>query len=110
MLIWTEGYQPFIVGGDVNAPLGVEVSLEGGESIDIGQGIRVYEVKFPDGRTAIVEATTGAIVGSDLQTVKDDLSQADSVVVQRQLQAAQQRRLKVRQLPMAEFLRIWPKQ
>jgi len=107
MIIWTEGYQPFIMGGDVNAPLGVEV--EAGEPIDLGQDIRVHEIKFPDDQIAIVEATTGAIVGSDLQTVKADLSQADPVVVQQQLQAAQQRRLKVRTLSMAEFLRIWPK-
>lgn len=105
MLIWTEGYRPFIMGGDVNAPLGVEV--EAGEPIDVGHGVHVHEIKFADGRTAIAEATTGAIVGTDLQTVRDDVTQADPEIVRRQIEEGRKRVPKVYRLDITEFLRVW---
>lgn len=105
MLIWTEGYRPWIMGGDVNAPLGVE--MDGGEPINIGHDIMVHEIKFSDGRTAIAEATTGAIVGTDLQTVRDDVAATDPAVMQQQVQAAGQRVSRVQRLSESEFLRMW---
>lgn len=105
MLIWTEGYRPFIMGGDVNAPLGVEV--EAGEPIDVGHGVHVHEIKFSDGRTAIAEATTGAIVGTELQTVRDDVAAADPDFMRQQVQEAGQRVPRVQRLPESEFLQVW---
>lgn len=105
MLIWTEGYRPWIMGGDVHAPLGVE--MDGGEPIAVGHDIMVHEIKFSDGRTAIAEATTGAIVGDDLQTVRDDVSAADPAVMRQQVQAASQRVPRVQRLSEAEFLQVW---
>ena len=105
MLIWTEGYWPWIMGGDVNAPLGMEV--DGGEPISLGDGIQVHEIKLPDGRTAIAEASTGAIVGVNLQTVRDDVAKADPAFMRQQISAAKQRAQKVQRLEVAEFLRIW---
>lgn len=105
MLIWTEGYRPFILGGDVNAPLGVEV--EAGEPIDLGHDIRVHEIKFANGRTAIAEATTGAIVGTDLQTVKDDVAQAAPADMHEQIENGRRRLAKVQRLSLDEFLRVW---
>lgn len=105
MLIWTEGYRPFIMGGDVNAPLGVE--MDGGEPINIGHDIMVHEIKFSDGRTAIAEATTGAIVGTNLQTVRADVAAANPAVMQQQVQAAGQLVPRVQRLSESEFLQVW---
>jgi hypothetical protein len=43
MLIWTTAYRPFIMGGNVNAPIGIKVEV--GEKIHVGKGLGTVEPK-----------------------------------------------------------------
>lgn len=107
MLIWTEGYRPWIMGGDVNAPLGVEVDVSALSPIDLGRGVQVYEIKFPNDSVAIVEASSGAIVGSQLEQVREDMASAELEVVQQQINQARVRAARVNALPQDQFLQLW---
>lgn len=100
MRVWTEAYSPFIMGGDVRAPIGAEV--EAGEPINLG-GVSVCVVHSPAGRTFIAEASTGAFVGTSLGMVKKDLSAADPTVIKKQLKDAAERAKKVRWLDTDKF-------
>ena len=105
MIIWTLGYRPFIMGGNVNAPVGVEVEVT--EPIELPEGPLVYEVALSDGRTAIAEATTGAIIGSSLAIVKRDVRQGDPEVMISQIELAADMMHDVELVPMERFLSMW---
>lgn len=78
MLIWTRGYRPWILGGDVNAPVGIEIEV--GEKLDLGKGFFGYVVTNPKtGDTHVVEAVSGALVGSDLNKVRADVQECDDI-------------------------------
>jgi hypothetical protein len=103
--IWTQGYQPFIMGGDVHAPLGAEVEV--GPIVEVGKGIQVRVVQAPPGKECVAEVTTGAIVGTSLEMVRDDIAVAAPAVILQQLEQAKQELLKVRWLTAEEFWRIY---
>ena len=86
MKIWTEAYRPFMMGGDVNAPICTEVELNG--LIDIGHGLQAYLLVDPGGRTHVVESTTGAFIGVTIDQVRADLEAADPEVVKSQMETA----------------------
>lgn len=88
-MIWTRAYRPFILGGNVHANMATELVLTT-KPIKLGKGITVYEIQSPHGTTHIAEASTGALVGTSLQQVKQDLAEADPKVVKQQLEEAQQ--------------------
>jgi len=89
LTIWTEAYRPFIMGGDVNAPIATEVEVD--EPVDVGHGIQVYEITSPSGQTHIAEATTGAFVGTSLKQVKADVLMGDPKVMKKQIKDAMER-------------------
>ena len=94
MIIWTRGYRPFILGGDVNAPLGTTIKV--GELFELGDGYQGYLVANPNtGTTYVVEVQTGAIVGPDLETVRQDIKEADSKVMAAQIGKAMEDQEKV---------------
>jgi hypothetical protein len=94
VIIWTRGYQPFIMGGNVNAPLGT--TIEVGELYDLGQGYQGYLVANPKTGTAyVVEAQTGAIIGPDLETVRQDVKEGDPKVMAEQVGKAMEDQEKV---------------
>lgn len=84
--IWTRAYRPFIMGGDVNAPIYTEV--EATDPVDVGQDIQCFLVVAPNGRTFAAESETGAIVGDSIDAVKADMAEADPAVVAEQMAEA----------------------
>jgi hypothetical protein len=87
MRIWTLGYTPFVMGGSTLQPICTHVPVTG--PIKLPKGIEVYEARSPHGKTYVVEATTGGIVGDSVAKVRQDLGQAPQAVLAKQL--AQQR-------------------
>jgi len=87
--VWTEAYRPFIMGGDVNAPISTEIEV--GEKVDLGKGIGGYLVCSPSGKTFVAEATTGAFIGGSIEQVKSDIADATPEIMQEQLVAAKRR-------------------
>jgi len=82
------------MGGDVNAPLGTLVEV--GELFDLGQGYQGYLVANPNtGTTYVAEVQTGAIVGPDLQTVRQDIEEADPKTMAAQIGKAMEDQEKV---------------
>lgn len=82
--IWTMGYFPFTMGGEVNRPISCE--MEVGDSLErLGKGYLGYIVKSPSGKTFIVESTTGGIVGSKLEDVQRDINSATAKYLKKQI-------------------------
>jgi hypothetical protein len=75
MKIWTRAYRPFLMGGNVNAPIICDVPVSG--PFDIGGGQQGYLAVSPKGHTFVAESVTGAIVGSTIKDVKTDIATAD---------------------------------
>lgn len=105
MIIWTQAYRPFRMGGDVNQPIGVDVEVT--EPIDVGCGMSVYAVVAPDGRMAIAEATSGAIVGQSLAQVRQDVAAGDPEVMAEQVASAHAMLTHVGVLDPEEFFDAW---
>jgi hypothetical protein len=105
-LIWTEGYDPFIMGGDCRAPIGLKVEV--GEKVPIGKGFFAYVIRNPTRKRKqhIVCAVSGAIVGSSLRGVRKDVKEGDIDVMRKQVRDAKKRRTKVRIVPPDRF---WPR-
>ena len=87
MVIWTYFKHAFAMGGNGNKPTGCRVKTEG-VLYGTTSNIQVYAIRTLSGRTVVVEATTGAIVGNDLVTVLADMSKADPEVMEEQIAAA----------------------
>jgi len=103
MIIWTRGYRPFILGGDVHGPVGVEIA-EPGEKHELGKGYDCYVITSPlTGKTYVAEAETGAIVGSLLVGVRDDVTAADSKVMKKQIEEAREQKKHVTVLEADKF-------
>jgi hypothetical protein len=89
MLIWTEAYMPFIMGGDVNGPICTEVEV--GQRYDVGGGYYAYEIESPSGATYVAESETGAFIGTSILDVVLDISAADPEVMAKQIEDARER-------------------
>lgn len=104
-LIWTQAYNPFIMGGDVNAPMGCRIEV--GEAVDAGKGFKVHVVRAPRGRTYVIEATTGGIIGNDLGAVQKDILECeDQNFMRRQVHNARAEMAKVFEVKPKKFWRI----
>ncbi len=101
MLIWTEAYTPFIMGGDVNAPICTEVEV--GELIDVGSGFYAYEIESPSGDFYVVESETGAFIGTSILEVVIDISEGDPEVMRQQIEAAAERAKQAKPLSNEKF-------
>jgi hypothetical protein len=73
--IWTWYYNPWKMGGSCNQPMLAEVECLG--PYDLGKGYEGYYTVSPNGRTFVMEAETGAIVGYTLEEVRSDISSGD---------------------------------
>lgn len=104
LTIWTEAYSPFIVGGDVNAPICTTVEID--EPIDMGSGIKAYLITSPFGKTYVVESITGGIVGNSIKEVRKDIECGNEKVMSKQVQNAKERIKKARHLSVEEFWKI----
>lgn len=87
MKVWTTYYRPFILGGNVNAPVHCILEPAAGP-FDLGKGYKGYLVVAPSGKTYIVEAITGGIVGNTIEEVRDDVAVGDEEVIEKQIEDA----------------------
>ena len=88
MKIWTwmkDG--PFVLGGNCNFhPCHTEVEANG--PFDIGKGLSACIVIAPNGKTVVVCAESGGIVGYSLDKVKKDVSEGDLKTMRKQIEEA----------------------
>jgi hypothetical protein len=99
--IWSEAYRPFIMGGNVHAPL--KTSVPATELVDLGKGYKGYIVTSPRGKTFVIESITGGIVGDSLEVVRKDVEQADETVVKEQINAGLKRFKECEAVSPAQF-------
>ncbi len=105
--VWTLGYSPFIMGGNVNAPIMAEVEALG--PFDLGKGYSGYLVTSPTGKTFVAESETGAFVGPDIESVRADVRDADPKVMWEQVEEAKKLLVDVRYLSPKEFWSMFRK-
>ena len=101
MRVWTEAYRPFMMGGDVHAPISTEVGV--GEPVDVGNGIQVYLIKAPNGNEYVAESVTGAFVGICIKEVRQHIAEGDPEVMKQQIEAAKERAEKATLLDNTAF-------
>lgn len=102
IIIWTNAYSPWIMGGNVNAPIGVKAEV--GEPIKTPKGFKLYEIMSPNRKiTVIAEATTGAIVGNSVEQVKEDIRIGDRKIMRNQIKEAEKKLKTVRVVSEQEF-------
>jgi hypothetical protein len=81
--IWTYGYYPFSMGGRTWRPIKAKVPVKG--PFPIGMGLAAWVAESPKGKTCVVETTSHAIVGPDLETVRADVALGDSETMWEQI-------------------------
>lgn len=99
--IWTRAYQPMRMGGDVHAPVATTVEALG--PFDLGRGLEGYLATDPQGRTAVAEAETGALIGPTIEAVAEDVSTADPKIVDDQMAWARNMAARAEDVPPEEF-------
>lgn len=98
--IWTRGYSPFIMGGDVNAPVGCDMECT---PVKLGRGFNGLTVDTPKGNLIVAEMETGAIVGNSLEQVKEDIQHGNMDIMLQQIQDAKLLLPKARHISAEEF-------
>jgi len=104
MKVFTIGYFPFVMGGNVWQPIYCEVEADGPH--DLGLGYEGFIVTAPNGKTFIAEATTGAFVGPDLKSVMDDIKTGDPKMMKKQITEAASTVKRAKELLPDEFWRM----
>jgi hypothetical protein len=99
--VFTLGYFPFTMGGNVWQPICCEVEADGPH--DIGKGYKGYVITAPNGKTFIAEATTGAFVGPDLKTVKEDITLGEESVMVEQVAKAMEQSKQAKEMTPDKF-------
>lgn len=102
--IYTESYSPFIMGGDVHQPIACETKSYTGP-YKLNKGVQVYVCEV-NGKTYVVEKTTGALVGGSLKMVTNDIKAAKKSVIQGQIREAKERATYARKINEEEFWRM----
>lgn len=105
MIIWTEGYFPFTMGGNVHRPVAAHIPDEElGEKFDLGGGYFGYLLTSPrTEKTYVVESTTGAFIGPTIEVVRADIKDAHAEVMADQLGAGLLRKKKATTVPFDQF-------
>jgi hypothetical protein len=73
---------------------------------DLGKGYEGFLAVSPHGQTFVAEAETGAIVGSTVREVRQDIETAEAAVMDAQITDAKKRVLKARTVSLSEFWRL----
>lgn len=84
--IWTIGYMPFLLGGNVMPPIVTEVGYI--EEKNIGKGFKAFSFQTPTGSIRIAESVTGAIIGSSFEEVMADVKNASKKFMKKQIEEA----------------------
>jgi len=103
LLIWTEAYSPFIMGGNVHAPIGCWARIGPADIVKLSDKVSVVEIISQNGDKCVAEMSSGGLVGKALADVRRDFAEADPAVVDKQLAAANVRKAVVRVLTPHEF-------
>jgi len=83
MIVWTRAYRPFMMGGDVHAPIGID--LNPGERQDLGKGFYGYVIVSPvTSKIHIAEEQSGAFIGSSLKQVRNDIESCEDIEFMKQ--------------------------
>jgi hypothetical protein len=101
MKVFTMRYQPFIMGGNVWQPVCCDVEVEG--PYELGLGYKGYVVTAPNGKTFVAEASTGAFVGPDVKSVKNDIETGDQELMKKQVSEAAVLSKKASEVSAEEF-------
>ena len=104
LIVWTYVTNHFIMGGKKNRPTGTEVDITDAEKINLGKGYYGYEIKTPKGDVIVIEANTGAIIGNDIKTVKQDIDEADESVMASQIEKAN---IEMQKVQVMDNFRFW---
>lgn len=103
MRVWTRAYRPFLLGGNVNADIAIEVEPE--ESVEI-DGYTVHRLTSPDGtKTVWADEVSGGLVGGDLEEIKRDIAVAETAFLDKQLQEMKARGEKAESVDAEDFWR-----
>jgi hypothetical protein len=99
--VWTLGYSPFIMGGDVHGPIGTNAPALG--PFHVGHTYWVYLVLSPSGIVHVAELHSGAFVGLSLKEVRDDIRTGDVHLMAKQISDALAKSASVRMLEPKDF-------
>ena len=102
--IWTLGYFPFTMGGNVNRSICTDVEIK--EEEKLGKGIVGWLVDTPRGER-VCEATTGAIVGNSFEKVKQNIADATQDMVDKQIADAKELARKAEHFEPGDFWRMY---
>lgn len=105
MIIWNRAYRPFLFGNP-HTPVKAEIEEGVSDPILIDKGIFVRVVTSPSGKTFIVECETGAVVGNDLEVVREDIQTGDPIVIGKQIEDAQKLLREAQSVTPEEFWRL----
>jgi hypothetical protein len=92
--VWTIGYSPFIMGGDVHGPVGTYLPILG--TFPLGEGYYAGLVLSPKGIIHVTEFTSGAFVGLSLEEVRTDVRTGSKAMMDHQIAKARLDSMKVR--------------
>lgn len=105
MLIWTDANRPF-ADEHTRSPVGIEVSNKRlGKKIPLGRGFFGHVISSPvTGETIVIEAGTGAIVGSELSKVQAEIQECQDIETLRQrIAKGEEHKLNVVKMSEDEF-------
>ncbi len=103
--VWTMGYFPFQMGGNVHRPMSTEVKAS--ELHDTPKGIKLFTFLTPKGTLRVCEAETGAIVGNSLGEVMNDIATAKKSVMKAQVREAKLALRNVKVMTPDEFFKLY---
>lgn len=85
MKVWTRAYRPFILGGDVHAPICCDLEPATNQ-FDLGKGFVGVIVVSPMGKKFVVELQSGGIVGNSIMAVRKDIESSDKETIDIQVE------------------------
>ena len=100
MVIWTDFKHPFVVGG--YRALGCRIRIS--NSSILMNNTKIYGTLTPSGKTVYVEATSGAIVGTNITDIINNVEEVDMEVIEEQILAA---RAQVAGIKVIDADRFW---
>jgi len=103
MKVWTKAYRPFIMGGNVNADVVADIQLNG--QINVG-GTGLVMIQAPNGDLIWVCATTGGLLGEDLDSIRKDLAESNALVLAQQMIDMKDRGEKADPVTTEEFWKL----
>ena len=104
MDVWTWGYFPFTLGGEVDRPLKCSLPIKG--PFDLEAGYQAFTTESPAGQLYVVESTSGGIVGTSLEEVNDDIQTGDLDLMAEQVETATAHRKRAQAVTPEKFWKL----